>query len=122
MSYLILFQLKAKKEQEKHKEKKKNLEAINQWKDEIRNKGDKAKDLKEFMKPKNDERYENTGKQFGGKARNDRSGKMASFSKKVSKNTGHQRASKRKMPKQKRPGKVTRMMMKNKKFSGKSKR
>jgi hypothetical protein len=33
----------------KHKEKRTNLEAIDQWKEEIKEKGEKAKDLSEFV-------------------------------------------------------------------------
>lgn len=35
--------------QEKHKEKRQNVEAINQWKEEMKEKGEKAKDLSEFI-------------------------------------------------------------------------
>ncbi len=37
----------------KHKEKRTNLQAIESWKSEIKQKGDKAKDLSEFIIDKN---------------------------------------------------------------------
>ena len=37
----------------KHKEKRTNMQAIDNWKSEIKNKGEKARDLSEFLVNKN---------------------------------------------------------------------
>ena len=98
---------------------------MNEWKDEIKTKGEKAKDLSEFVlkrKDKNPEKSFGKKQNFEGKSKGEKFSKMSQFSKKVSKTKGNQRLSRKKMPKQKRPGKVTRMMMKNKKSSGKSRK
>ena len=61
----------ARKEQEKHKEKRQNVEAINKWKEEVKEKGEKAKDLSEFiLGPKRkEEREGKREKKEGGEGR-----------------------------------------------------
>lgn len=44
--------IRAKKEFSKHKEKRQNLQAIEKWKEEIKQKGDKARDLESFTAKK----------------------------------------------------------------------
>lgn len=46
--------IKARTEFNKHKEKRDNLNAIEEWKKEISNKGEKAKDLSDFLLKKRD--------------------------------------------------------------------
>lgn len=41
--------MKAKTQDDKHREKRDNLKAIDKWKEEISKKGEKARDLSEFM-------------------------------------------------------------------------
>jgi len=94
------------------------VEAINDWKEEIRTKGDKAKDLSDFILNTKDKRVKKPRKEEDSKRRNNFNDKVSKFSKKVQK-PNNDRMSRKKQPKSKRPGKVTRMMMKNKKFSGK---
>jgi hypothetical protein len=157
--------MQAKKVQEQHKTKRQNVEAINKWKDEIKEKGEKAKDLSEFiLGPKKNENSfkterknefhpknakngggkewkkkgnvnprefngkndSNWGRKGKGDRKNDgngrkkeRHGRLNEKSKKIQKGFGMERNPKHKQRKMKRPGKVKRMMNKNKKFSGK---
>eukprot|EP01017_Pseudomicrothorax_dubius_P007741 TRINITY_DN12448_c0_g1_i1.p1 TRINITY_DN12448_c0_g1~~TRINITY_DN12448_c0_g1_i1.p1 ORF type:complete len:347 (-),score=137.38 TRINITY_DN12448_c0_g1_i1:126-1166(-) len=69
-------QLKARKEFEKHKEKRTNLEAIEKWRQEIREKGDSARDLDDILK-ENKDKMKKKGKFEGG----DRDFKRSSFKK-----------------------------------------
>ena len=41
--------IKAKKEQDKSREKRQNMAAIGEWKKEIKEKGENARDLSDFM-------------------------------------------------------------------------
>jgi hypothetical protein len=89
---------------EKSKEKRRNVEAINKWKEDIRQKGENAADLSDFLK-------KDPGRPSrGGRGRPDKAG-----GRKGGPGSKVQKAGKKKIAK--RPGKQTRMKSKSKKGS-----
>ena len=110
-------QVQTVKTLEKHKEKRRNLDAINKWKDEIKQKGENAADLSQFLR-KDPGRAGKGGKggkgfkdaqagKLGRGGRGDRGGKKAAG------------ATKGKKKISKRPGKTTRSNIKKKRSSRK---
>lgn len=129
--------LKVTQEKMKHKEKRTNLQAIDAWKDEIKQKGEGAKDLSEFVMTRKDRKQAaiSRAKTGGGATKNISKGGAKTYGARQSyqkhetsghkggagKEGGNKFVNKKgtKMAKGKRPGKNTRNQSKSRKGSSK---